>query len=92
MGYGEYSGGGSVNWRVIHDTSAPTTPAHEERDGRPGKAGEFRIFVDGQQVGDAIPFKPGTRPQIRIVWTPDTPATAEADSAKRPWTGYIAGV
>jgi hypothetical protein len=88
MGYGEYGGGGSVTWRVVHDLTAATTA--EERDDRAPQAGVFKIFVNGQQVGEDIPFNGADRSQIRIVWSPDSPADAERDSAQRPWDSYPA--
>ena len=67
MGYGEFVGGGSVNWRIGH---ADKKEKHgEDAVPKKGGAGRFRILVDGKEIGS--PPVDGTT--IRVEW-PDKDA------------------
>jgi hypothetical protein len=78
MGYGEYGGGGSVHWKVVHGGNGGVSAG---RDPLPKKdpdgviRGDFIIVIKGES--------PITRPitgehdQIQIFWTPHQPGSLQ---------------
>ena len=75
MGYGEYGGGGSVQWKVVHGGNGGVSAG---RDPLPKKdpdgviRGEFIIVIKGES-----PIRrpiTGEHDQIQIFWTPHEPA------------------
>lgn len=75
MGYGEYGGGGSVHWTVIHGGDGR---AENGRDPEPKKnssggfnnTDEFIVIIDGKEFRTKIN---GNHDQIRIYWPPHDP-------------------
>lgn len=76
MGYGEFGGGGSVRWRVVHGDKAQKG---RDRDPLPnhGAGGVFRVYIDGSSTPVAVTSV--DTGQVRVVWDPDTKATSDAD-------------
>lgn len=73
MGYGEFGGGGSVDWRVVHGNK---DQKGKDRDPLPAKgSGKFRIYMNDRFL-DETDVDGGT---VRVVWDPDTKATSDAD-------------
>ena len=81
MGYGEYGGGGSVEWRIVHGDKKQKG---KDKDPQPvkGTGGQFKVYVDGLLVGSAA-VDTGT---VLVVWDPDTFDTATADLAEKKKT------
>lgn len=57
MGYGEYIGGGSVDWRVVHGNGGGATPTPHGGRGRDldpptGDGGRFLVYVNGVEVAN----------------------------------------
>jgi hypothetical protein len=48
MGYGEFGGGGSVHWRVVHGNGA----GKGGRDGNPPEGGTIAVYINGVKVGE----------------------------------------
>lgn len=74
MGYGEYGGGGSVHWKVVHGGNGGVNAG---RDPLPKKdpdgviRGEFVVVIKGE-----APIRrpiTGEHDQIQIYWTPHEP-------------------
>ena len=51
MGYGEFGGGGSVGWQVIHGSGNLIDKA-KDPDPALGSGGRFVVFVNGVKVAD----------------------------------------
>ena len=78
MGYGEYGGGGSVHWKVVHggdggvDSGRDPLPKRES-DGRFN--GQFIVVIKGR---DPIAVDiTGDHDQIQIYWPPHQPGQVQ---------------
>lgn len=86
MGYGEYGGGGSVHWRVVHGDKQQKG-RDRDPDPNPSLGGEFVILersAPGSNYQEVhrtrINFQ--DRRQLLIVWPPDTVAAVVADALR----------
>jgi hypothetical protein len=73
MGYGEYGGGGSLYWKVIHGGDGGVHSGRDplpkrESDGKYG--GKFIVVINGEARAYDIT---GERDQIQIYWPPHKP-------------------
>jgi len=77
MGYGEYGGGGSVQWTVVHGGD---DRAENGRDPEPSsssgfnQADEFIVVIDGKEYRTRIN---GKEDQIQIYWPPHDPRKSD---------------
>jgi hypothetical protein len=73
MGYGEYGGGGSILWKVIHGgdggVHSGRDPLPKRQDDRSYK-GKFIVVINGERTEYKIT---GARDQIQIYWPPHKP-------------------
>jgi len=73
MGYGEYGGGGSLYWKVIHGGDGGV---HSGRDPEPKREsngyykGQFIVVINGKPTAYDITGDPD---QIQIYWPPHKP-------------------
>jgi hypothetical protein len=73
MGYGEFGGGGSVRWKVIHggngDVHSDSDPV-PKREPNGTYRGKFIVVINGERREYAITGDPD---QIQIFWPPHKP-------------------
>jgi hypothetical protein len=74
MGYGEFGGTGSVNFKVVHEESG----AKKEKKGKDDNAGVpggfFTVVVNGVVIA-SVPIDTKNAQQVLVIWPPDTLAT-----------------
>jgi len=69
MGYGEFVGGGSVEWTVKHNGGKN----HYDKDNDAPDSGVMTVTTpDG--VKHVFPWSPGNKITVRVAWTPDSAA------------------
>ncbi len=79
MGYGEFGGGGSVDWRVVHGDHGQKG---KDKDPQPPKgSGTFRVYINGSTT--PIATTPVDGGSVRVVWDPDTKQTSDEDLADK---------
>lgn len=74
MGYGEFGGGGSVDWRVVHENGA----GKGGKDNDPAKGGTMAVFVNGLKLAEVD----ADTSRIVVVWGRHIDAGADAEPAK----------
>lgn len=79
MGYGEYGGGGSVHWTIIHGGDGGTGNGRDpepKRDstGKFEEAQKFIVVINGVRTDHPIN---GDHNQIQIYWPPHEPGAIQ---------------
>lgn len=76
MGYGEFGGTGSVNFKVVHDQDG--NGQKQTKDGKDKHAGaatgDFVVAVNGLVVA-RVPIDKNNSQQVLVIWPPDTLAS-----------------
>jgi hypothetical protein len=75
MGYGEFGGTGSVNWKVTHDENGVKKQKGKDKDEHSGTTGGmFTVVVNGLVIA-RVPIDPNNSRQVLVIWPPDSLAT-----------------
>lgn len=78
MGYGEYGGGGSVHWKVVHGGNGGVAAGRDplpKREPNGQINGQFVVVINGTAL-PPIPIN-GDHDQIQIYWTPHQPGSLQ---------------
>ena len=89
MGYGEFVGGGSVDWTIKHGKGKSGTAndkGGKGHDDDPPKGGKFFVWVDAVKV-------PASQPDgnVLVAWGPGIDENTPFADVKRLASGYITG-
>jgi hypothetical protein len=90
MGYGEFLGGGSVDWNITHGkgkTGSGNDKGGKGHDDDPPKGGRFFVYIDGVLV------KPTSKPdgKVLVAWGASIDENTPFGDVKRLAGGYVTG-